>query len=163
MSVFFAVGLDLSQWQNWIIPLSGAGFTVVALVMGRAYLRPRQRTSTATESGPRIDPFVHGSPSERRTAVRRSGKLVRALLSYEDAKTAPVEGWIADRSVGGLCLNLRAPISQGTILSIRAAEAPEIIPWVQIEVRSCRAKEGEYELGCQFIRTPSWNIMLTFG
>jgi hypothetical protein len=163
MSPLIASGLDLSQWQNWVIPISGAVFTILALAVGRSYLWPRRRPTTISEAAPGVDPFVHGSPSDRRTAARRAGKLVRVLVSDENAQAEPIEGWVTDRSVGGLCLTLREAVSQGRILSVKAGEAPETIPWVQVEVRSCRANDGEYELGCQFLRTPSWSIMLTFG
>ena len=36
-------------------------------------------------------------------------------------------------------------------------------PWVDVEVRMCRALKDGYELGCQFVKTPNWSILLMFG
>ena len=35
--------------------------------------------------------------------------------------------------------------------------------WSQMEVRTCRQEGTAWELGCQFVRTPSWNVLLLFG
>jgi hypothetical protein len=34
---------------------------------------------------------------------------------------------------------------------------------VQLEVKNCRLVGSEYELGCQFVRTPPWSVLLLFG
>jgi hypothetical protein len=35
---------------------------------------------------------------------------------------------------------------------------------VQVEVRNCRKiNSDEYELGCRFLRTPPWSVLLLFG
>ena len=37
------------------------------------------------------------------------------------------------------------------------------MPWTETTVRSCRKDGIQYELGCQFHRTPNWNLLLQFG
>ncbi len=49
------------------------------------------------------------------------------------------------------------------MLSVRAANSSRGTPWIQIEVRSCRETGEDWELGCQFVKTPSWNVLLLFG
>jgi hypothetical protein len=46
---------------------------------------------------------------------------------------------------------------------VRTTNAPSSVPWVQIEVKSCRMIGKEHELGCRFVRTPPWSVMLLFG
>ena len=41
--------------------------------------------------------------------------------------------------------------------------ASEQVPWIEIEVRTCRLVEDSWELGCQFVKTPQWSILLLFG
>jgi hypothetical protein len=163
--VIFA--FDLARWETWVIPVVGLTSAGLALAIGRLMLR------RSTELGPppakvdgsanQADPFVHGSATEHRRALRRRGKTVRVLVSNADAKEEPWEGWVIDRSVGGLCISLNRAIDSETVLSVRAADAPDTIPWVQITVRSCRQEKKYWELGCQFVRTPPWNVMLLFG
>ena len=43
------------------------------------------------------------------------------------------------------------------------AHAPPMTPWTEVEVRSCRQKKDGYEVGCQFVKTPPWSILLLFG
>src|SRR5262249_26555602 len=109
------------------------------------------------------DPFVHGGSSGRRSALRRGGNPVAILISDAETRAKPSPGFVIDRSTGGLCLSVPEPVVEGTILSVRTSNAPETIPWVQLEVKNCRLVGREYELGCQFVRTPPWSVLLLFG
>ena len=48
-------------------------------------------------------------------------------------------------------------------LAVIPLNAPSITPWVDIEVRTCRKVGDNFELGCQFVKTPNWSILLMFG
>jgi hypothetical protein len=109
------------------------------------------------------DPFVKGRYQERRGAARRGGNPIAVLITDEAVEAEPIRGYVLDRSTGGLCISCEAEIEEGTILSVRTANAPETAPWVQIEVRNCRRNGREYEIGCQWLRTPPWSVLLLFG
>jgi len=154
---------DLGAYAQWLAPAAGvlvAGvvFLVSRLVSGRR----KVRTQTAAPVEER-DPFVHGGSRERRIALRRGGNPVAVLISDAETRSTPSPGWVIDRSTGGLCLSVPDPVVEGTILSVRTSNAPESIPWVQLEVKNCRLVGREYELGCQFVRTPPWSVLLLFG
>jgi hypothetical protein len=166
---FFA--MNMTNPQNWIIPTAGAVSTGMALYFGYAVLgRRRQARASGPPSSrrgqddaPTRDPFVFGSAAERRVALRRRGNPKEIMVSDAEVKEAPFQAWVVDRSTGGLCLSLGEEIPVGKVLSVRALNAPDTIPWVQIEVRSCRHEDDGWEAGCQFLKTPSWSVMLLFG
>ena len=63
-------------------------------------------------------------------------------------------------------LALFYPVTDGTILSIRPVNADEIVPWIDLEVRSCRASDempGHFEIGCQYVKSPPYSLQLLFG
>lgn len=63
-----------------------------------------------------------------------------------------VESWIGDHSSGGLCLRLPEKLGEvGSILSIRAAEDGDEVPWVPVQVRHVRSEAGQWYAGCQFL------------
>ena len=51
----------------------------------------------------------------------------------------------------------------GTILSVRPDEAAKGVPWIQIEVKRCTKDDKAWRVGCRFVRTPPWSILLMFG
>jgi hypothetical protein len=72
--------------------------------------------------------------------------------------------FVVDRSTGGLCLAWDRQLLPGQFLSVRAANAPDSIPWVQVEVRNSRRWGGDgWLIGCQFVEQPPWNVLLLFG
>jgi len=181
MAAHFVPDFDLSQWRTWIVPVAGLTSTGLALLMGGALLRWRKRqlpleapsapatqlatfaTQVADPSKTERDPFEHGSTKENRSSIRRRGKFVRVFISNEAALAEPTEGWVIDRSLGGLCLSVKREIPLDTILSVKAANAGEQIPWVQVHIKRCQSTGERWELGCEFVRVPSWNVLMLFG
>jgi hypothetical protein len=157
--------IDLSQWKEWIAPVAGLGAAIVVLLAGLLLFGRRKRVRPIMPPLPAhtADPFLHGSAAERRSSLRRGGNPVAVLISDARARSEPVPGWVVDRSTGGLCLSVSDKLTPGTVLSVRTANAPEAIPWVQVEVKNCREAGSAYEVGCQFVRTPPWSVMLLFG
>jgi hypothetical protein len=60
-------------------------------------------------------------------------------------------------------LTVKDAIPAGTVLTVRSTNAPSSIPWVKVEVRNCRPVSGEHEIGCKFLSTPPWSVLLLFG
>jgi hypothetical protein len=146
------------------VPIIGLTSTGLALLIGGVLLRWRRSSPRLKQTALAVpDPFTHGSATEKRASFRRMGNPVKVLVSDEEARARPTEGWVMDRSVGGLCLSVPHEMSNNTILSVRTVSAPTEIPWVRVQVKRCRPLEGHWELGCEFVRTPTWSVLLLFG
>ena len=85
------------------------------------------------------------------------------MITDQNHTTGPADGTVIDRSRGGLCLCVADPRDVGAILKVRAAHAPDTDVWVPVEVRHCRARDGDYLLGCKFEQKLSWGELLLFG
>ena len=121
-------------------------------------------TAPADESA--VKPFVTAKPAEQRVAFRRQGNPVQIHVGTPDNKTQTESGCVLDRSVGGMRLALYNEIEPGVILSIRPIHADNIVPWVDLQVRSCRISDemtGQFEVGCQYVKSPPYSIQLLFG
>ena len=80
------------------------------------------------------DPFVSGSGSEQRKAFRRKGNPIEVQVVDKATQGPPQRGYVLDRSVGGLGLQLDCPLEPTTHLTIRPTNAPHIAPWVDVVV-----------------------------
>lgn len=170
MVEFFALlPPDLLQ-QPWVIPVIGVAAAGLAFAVGRrlfvarqapAISAPESPVGSAEPEGEPADVFLHGSANDRRSSPRRRGNSVAvAIRNGSDHST---HGYVLDRSLGGLCLLVENEMTEGATLDVRPEHAPETTPWVTIQVRSCRRRRSEWELGCQFMKTPNWNVLLLFG
>jgi hypothetical protein len=100
---------------------------------------------------------------ERRNYPRRRGGDIKIRVTDYGAKEQPIEGFILDRSPGGLCMWLPRPVPAGTILSVRTSTAPDVVPWVHVEVIYCHRHDGYYVAGCQFTHVVPWSVRVLFG
>lgn len=170
------IEIEREQLERWIGPAAGLAAALVVFLIGMLVVGWRRRaaralppvsplpTSKSKTGVPSTDDiFTQGSKSERRNAMRRGGNPIAVLISDAEAHANPTTGYVLDRSTGGLCLSVPQEITIGTVLSVRTTNAPESIQWVQVEVKTCRPNSGEFELNCQFVRTPPWSVMLLFG
>jgi hypothetical protein len=103
------------------------------------------------------------SYADRRGAVRREGQPVRVTLASNTFRSGACDGYVIDRSTGGLKIASPAAVAPGSTLQVRAVDAPDTVGFVVLLVRSCRKGDGHYELGCEFEKTPPWNVLLLFG
>jgi hypothetical protein len=103
------------------------------------------------------------SYADRRGAVRREGQPVRVILAANTFRNGVCDGYVIDRSTGGLKIAAQDAIAPGSTLQVRAVDAPDTVGFVTLIVRSCRKTEDHYELGCEFEKTPPWNVLLLFG
>jgi hypothetical protein len=103
------------------------------------------------------------SYADRRGAVRRDGSVVRVLLSAPVFRNGVSEGFVLDRSTGGLRIAVTTELEPGSTMQVRTVNAPENVGFVTVIVRSCRPSGEFFEAGCEFEKTPPWNVLLPFG
>jgi hypothetical protein len=168
MSPLCLLALDLTQWETWAVPLVGLTSASLMLAMGKLFLRSQRPAwhpilPRPSDPSQEPDPFDRGSPTEKRTSLRRRGNAVQVWISDEQTKAEPIEGWVIDRSLGGLGLMTPKEIKKDEVITVRTINAPNTIPWVQVRVRRSASVNGGWELGCQFIKTPTWGTLLLFG
>ncbi len=163
--MYAQLSVDLMHWQTWTVPLVGLTSAGLMLLVARTVLRRRDDLDAPSlKQAPVLqDPFERGSSTERRSSVRRLGKIIKVLVSDATAQAPPFQGWVCDRSMGGLCLAVPRQVEANMILSVRTVDADASMPWIQVEVKRCYPKEGRWELGCQFVRTPPYSQLLLFG
>jgi hypothetical protein len=172
MALFASLDFDPSAWHDWLGPIIGALVGVIMLGAGRLLMSRRPPAPQSKEpvlvpqpTSPLSiefhDPFLQGSASERRQAVRRQGSEVTVQISDADAKATPSTGWVLDRSATGLRVEVSEPVSQGTVISVRPVGSPA--PWTQLEVKSCRLEGKSWALGCQFCKPPPYSVLMLFG
>ena len=158
--------VDLPGW------LVGAALAVVLLSIGLAAFvwqlvaKRKSLSQEASDSsagdGPRDS--VHPlSQAERRSSSRSWGLPVGILLADDPADSKPLEGWVLNRSPRGLCLSLSKQIEVGKTMNLRPITAPQSIPWVRVEVKYCSPFVNRWKVGCQFIDSPSQDVLLLFG
>jgi hypothetical protein len=169
MDIAALFGLACPAWlsfQVWLPAIVGgvAGVLIVATIhllsQGAKSAAPAAAPTTA---GPPVDPFVEGSASEQRSAHRRTGNPVEIVIRRTFTDGSPVRGFVTDRSNGGLCLLVDQGFEVGMKLHVRPANAPTITPWTEVEVKSSRQTPKGWQVGCQFVRTPPWALLLMFG
>ena len=153
-----------------IILAVGVGATLLVVYLGRVLSRgttapvatvPAEQTPEAAAPQP-VQSVDESASQERRIAPRRKGSAVSVLVTDEE-RTEPYRAWVIDRSTTGLCLELEESKKPGQILQLKPAEAPQATAWIPAEVRYSRQKGNVYHVGCQFLQTPSWNVLLLFG
>jgi hypothetical protein len=164
----FMQNVDLSDTGIWLPTAIGFACGCLTTLFVQATVRRPQRSRPAApeKSAPPKKPGLHelaamGVSAEKRGAIRRSGNAIAVFVGEGDG--VPVRGYVVDRSAGGIGLSLDHSLPIGTIVRVRPSKAPETAPWVEVQVKSCRAEGTEFELGCQFLKLPPFNVMLLFG
>jgi hypothetical protein len=152
----------------WIPLLVGMAAGVLAIATGNVLVRrrrpPAEGQTSRPHPNPDYDPFTQGSPAEQRKAYRRNGNPVEIFYKFPDDKSNRARHGVAlDRSVGGMRLGLDAEVAPGARLLVLPANASDMVPWTEVEVRTCRAISDSWEVGCQFVKVPPWSVLLLFG
>lgn len=162
--------------QTWLVanqPLV-VGIGVTLLVLAVLLLQHRRRHPVAPVPPPPVDNPIatekalswappEQSFADRRGAVRREGAPIRVTLASSTFRNGIGDGAILDRSTGGLRIATTAAVAPGTTLQVRAMHAPDNVGFVTVIVRSCLKNGDHYEVGCEFEKTPPWNVLLLFG
>jgi PilZ domain len=146
-----------------IIPIAvGGGVAFVVLTICALKFRTRQSKKRLENSVQNLWQPPEGTGADRRASVRREGHPVKVYIQSA-AFRRNEEAYVVDRSTGGLKVASIKPLSVGSSMQVRAMNAPENMPWVNLIVRNCRNTGEHYELGCEFEITPPWNVLLLFG
>ena len=102
----------------------------------------------------------------QRESARRLGNTVEVHIGSPNNKKDPAIGSVLDRSMGGIRLATYQKVEVGAILSVHPVHADNMVPWVDIEVRSCKPSAentDQFEVGCQYVKSPPYSIQLLFG
>ena len=159
------------QLDIWLPALTGSSIAVIAIGVGltafSVYTRRKNTGPTNGTAAPdAVGPpafKIPGRAPEKRGFTRRAGNAIPVYFTTSQDDSDAQRGWVLDRSTGGLRLSLENPLEPGTVLRIRPCTTHVTAPWVEIEVKSCRPDETNWELGCQFVKIPSFNVLLLFG
>jgi hypothetical protein len=146
----------------WLVPVIGLTACGLAWLVGRRFMVSEPAERPPVEEGVSDQEFLQGVTRDRRCAPRRKGNTIEVHVLM-DGVEKPISAWVLDRSIGGLCFLLEAPLESGTTLKVRPRKADEQLPWTEVTVRSCRPEGAQYEIGCQFHRTPNWAHLVQFG
>ncbi len=142
-----------------------AAFVLVAVGIW-CFWRPTPLGTEAVGVAQTDQPKVPAKPKDQRGMSRRHGNPVEVHVAAPADKSHPGIGSVLDRSMGGMRLALYHEVEAGAILAIRPTHADNMVPWVELEVRSCKdSKEmpGQFEVGCQYVKSPPYSIQLLFG
>lgn len=159
---------DPSLYSGAAVPVI-VGVLLLLTYLGSRLLLPRRRDLNQRcrryvmllhEQQAAIEPALKPASSSR-----RRGTPVAVVVTDADAQQEPVQGWVVDRSLDGLCLELEVSreVAAGTVLGVRPVDAPVTIPRVLVSVQHCQKSRRSWELDCQFVRTPPWSVRMLFG
>ena len=150
------------------LPYAYFWLPVVAFVVvaGALYWLSRSAPVFA-EAPPAAEPLVaKNKAKDLRGTTRRQGNTVEVHIAAAGAKKDPGIGSVLDRSMGGMRLALYHEVEVGAVVAIRPIHVNEMVPWVDVEIRSCKLSSempGQFEVGCQYVKSPPYSIQLLFG
>jgi hypothetical protein len=101
--------------------------------------------------------------AERRSTPRRKGNPVSVYISNGTTGSEPFQGWVVDRSAGGLRLLVDEPMQPGHQLTVRPVKVHASFPWVQVKVKNCYPERKSWCVGCQFVHRLAWDDLQHFG
>lgn len=134
--------------------------TILALAIALALTGVMLRVAVAMVRRRLMARYV---PIDRRQSVRRTGNPVKVLIESECVSGTTVEGWVLDRSMGGLGLLVPHEFPVGARLSVRPANGKDVFTAVEMEVKNQREKDRGTIIGCQFTKQLQWGQLLMFG
>jgi hypothetical protein len=156
--VFFLSNLVCGQ-----SPVSSAPSRFQQLGDAASVLKSRVSEECAAANAKKRALAQAAGKKERRASLRRHGNPVKVVVANPGSPEQPLEGLVLNRSKGGLQLSVNQSVAVGTVLGVRASEAAENLPWVQVRVKRCRQHDGTWILGCQFVESLPWSVLLLFG
>jgi hypothetical protein len=68
-----------------------------------------------------------------------------------------------DRSIKGLRVSLDHELPVGNLFHVRVCHQDPPMPWLEVRVMHNKPSGGSYDVGLEFISSPTWNILLMFG
>src|SRR6516162_3983362 len=130
MSPLYLFAAELPSWVMWTLPTIAVASLGLGVVVGRRLYG--QRPAVAAETPPVAEDSAEEGEAEwmeRRSSPRHKVRQVKVLLSDVNAQAPPFEGWLLNRSLGGLGLSVPRSVESGTVLSVRQALGSEVTPW----------------------------------
>ncbi len=128
---------------------------------------PRDGTAAVAAQAAPIAPATQlpaPQPDDRRSSPRRKKLLrVQIIQVSPNGEGEPFPGWVTDRSLGGLRLEVERAIDVGAALKVHSPFSTAQTPWVEVTVQSVQVMEDCRYLGCAFVRSPTWEVMMQFG
>lgn len=141
--------------------LLAVGLAVTGCIFAVLWLVGRRRAQQPPVTGPeRNGHFPVGVYVDRRSVPRRGGNPAPVLVTSDSLGSQ--HGVVLNRSTKGLCIAVKIAPNVGEVLSVLPAEVVDA-PTVQVRVCNCRPVQGGYHLGCEFLQTPPWGVLLHFG
>ena len=164
---------NVTTWVMGNLPIAVGGGVALAMLLVLFVVNRRRsfdpaRLATAATKSVADEKAANWAPPEqsyadRRGSVRRDGQVVRVVLSSSTFRNGVCDGFVIDRSTGGLKLAMSAAIAPGSTMLARVLNAPDTVGFVTLIVRSCRKNDDFFEVGTEFEKTPPWNVLLLFG
>ncbi len=156
----------------WDGAVAALVFVLMLLALQRLLGQPAaDLEETRRTRRPAFDPSLDGSEDiwernldvgDRRRSPRRNGQPTPLDLRVLDGDE-PFTACVIDRSATGLRLSSSRPVPTGGSLQLRPHGAADDTPWTPAEVRWCRKSDEGYEIGCEFIVAPPWEVLIRFG
>lgn len=153
--------LTLAQNHIW-----APGLIVALLAGGICWMFFRSPKLAAEPVIASVQATVAPKTKDQRGTFRRCGNPIEVHVVTADDREHPSVGSLLDRSMGGMRLALFHEIDIGSVISIKPLNANEMVPWVDLEIKSCRPSvemPGKFDIGCQYVKTPPYSIQLLFG
>lgn len=157
--VVHASGLNDNEWLIGCSLVSKLHDTeVAALLQGRPVGQVRARAENTTAST-----AASARSHERRAAPRQQTGPTALEVCNALASLTPEQGWLVDRSQGGLCLSVGRAYQEGSKLKVRPFRSADSVRWLLLKVRNHRRQGNRWLLGCEFVVAPSSNQLLQLG
>lgn len=149
--MFTLWAFDSVMVSTWTLGLFGLSALGLGLGLGRLLFG--SSGAPTVSSAPRAGGAASGalSNSDLRTSPRTAVAQTKLLIRPAYAAGEPVEGWVTDRSLGGLGLSVPEPIEIGSILHLTPEEIPSWVTSLVLQVKYCRLHRGRWRLGCQYV------------
>ncbi len=100
---------------------------------------------------------------ERRMTPRLRGSPVPFLVTRDQAAGDHCGGKLMNHSLGGLALCVDRAFTVGTLLSVKPLTGTVDIPWIHVQVKSCRPAEGRWVIGCHWLMPPLAPVIALLG
>jgi hypothetical protein len=121
---------------------------------------PERGEAMAAADEPTLAEEPPAPAAERRRWARRAGNPTAVLVHDTRRGLAPFDGWVLDRSAGGVCLLVDEELPVGAPLELRPAGAARSFA---AKVRHCRSDCSHWRAGCQFPEPLAWLDLRLFG
>jgi hypothetical protein len=165
MDLSIADYAKLFRENFWFVVAVGVTFSTMTLLLGHAIFRRKRAVESKREAEAESPPIprIFAGAREKRGFARRGGNAVPVFWTDSNGEENQRRASVIDRSAGGLRLLFDDPVELGKVLRVRPCIAADTAPWVEVHVRSCRKEDGLWEVGCQFVTIPGFNVLLLFG